>query len=119
MDERYGPQRRKNKKMTLIVVAALLWTVICLVGVFVEEASDRGRGETVPYMVASDMQEQPRIVSGFVPDRHLGPPPNQEEEVLSWDLINGLFAVIIFLELVVFPLLFWLWFGKEQHTESK
>ena len=36
----------------------------------------------------------------------------QEEPVfLSWDFINGLFAAILVLEFVVFPFLFWLWFG--------
>lgn len=123
MDERYGPQGRKNKKMAWIVAAALLLTVTCLAGIFVDEISvEEQRGEAVSYVHAATtgFKEEPRVVGGFVPHRHLGPPPQRpEEEILSWDLINGLFAVIIFLELVVFPLLFWLWFGKDQHTESK
>ena len=123
MDERYGPRGRKNKRMTLAVVAALLLTVTCLVGIFVDETSVvEPQGAVVSYVNAagSEGKDEPRVVGGFVPNRRLGPPPQKpDEEILSWDLINGLFAVIIFLELVVFPLLFWLWFGKEQHTNPK
>lgn len=123
MDERYEPRGRKNKKMTLAVAAALLLTVTCLLGIFVDEASvEEPRGGAVSYVNAAstELKEEPRVVGGFVPHRRLGPPPQkQDEEILSWNLINGLFAVIIFLEMVVFPVLFWLWFGKKNHTESK
>ena len=57
----------------------------------------------------------PRIVGGFVPERHPGPPPAKEASFwLSWNFINGLFVIIILFEIIVFPLLFWLWFGSRQ-----
>ena len=117
MDSRQGA--RDKKIVTFFIVAALLLTLGCLVGIFVEEVSDKGSAP-VPVVTAAGSKEQPQIVSGFVPDRHQGPPPpRQEAFFLSWDFINGLFALILLAEFVVFPLLFWLWFGKDKHTESK
>lgn len=42
--------------------------------------------------------------------RHLCPEDKDEPLILSWDFINGLFAVILVLEFIVFPILFWVWF---------
>lgn len=113
-------QGAKDKKiMTICIVAALWLTLTCLVGIFVEEVTyiDSGKAAMV---TAAGSKEQPQIVSGFVPDRHYGPPPPQQESFfLSWNFINGLFAIILVVEFIVFPILFWLWFGHEKNTESK
>ena len=55
------------------------------------------------------------------------PPPAKHkfnpviEFLLDWDFINALFIVIMVVEFVVFPGLFWLWFGpgSSNHTETK
>lgn len=119
MDTRHGGWEKRI--MAMFIAAALLLTLVCLAGIFVEEVSDKGSGQRpVPVVTAAGIEEQPHIVSGFVPERHQGPPPpKQESFFLSWDFINGLFAVILLMEFVVFPFLFWLWFGKGRHTESK
>lgn len=59
----------------------------------------------------------PRIVDGSLAEGerppHPGPGPEDENEplILSWDFINGLFAAILVLEFIIFPILFWVWFG--------
>jgi hypothetical protein len=104
---------------TLGVVAVLLLTLTCLVGLFVEDTADE-KPTVVAVVTAAGGKEQPQIVGGFVPERHQGPPPpRQESFFLSWDFINGLFAIILVVEFAVFPFLFWLWFGKDKRTESK
>jgi len=114
-------QRGKGKKiMTLLMVAALLLTLTCLAGIFVEEGADTGRNVPAAVVTAAGVKEQPQIIGGFVPERHHGPPePRQEAFFLSWDFINGVFAVILLMEFIIFPILFWLWFGKDKHTEHK
>ena len=56
----------------------------------------------------------PRIVDNPLTDGERPPHPCPEDEkeplILSWDFINGLFAVILVLEFIVFPILFWVWF---------
>ena len=62
-----------------------------------------------------DYHTSPRILSNPVADgiQPLRPCSDEPEEsvLLSWDFINGLFVVILVLEFVVFPVLFWIWFG--------
>ena len=117
MDSRQGA--RDNKIMTLLIVAVLSLTLTCLAGIFVEEVPDKDSAP-VPVATAAGTKEEPQIVSGFVPNRlHMPPEPRQEAFFLSWDFINGLFAIILLVEFIVFPILFWLWFGKDKHTESK
>lgn len=57
----------------------------------------------------------PRILNNPVGDgiQPLRPCSDEPEEsvLLSWDFINGLFVVILVLGFVVFPVLFWIWFG--------
>ena len=61
----------------------------------------------------------PRIVNDSLVEGerppHQGHGPGVEEEdeplILSWDFINGLFAAILVLEFIIFPILFWVWFG--------
>ena len=104
---------------TLCIATVLLLTLTCLVGLFVEDTADE-KPTVVAVVTAAGGKEQPQIVGGFVPERHQGPPPlRQESFFLSWDFINGLFAIILVVEFVVFPFLFWLWFGKDKRTESK
>lgn len=117
MDSRQGA--RDNKIMTFLIVAVLSLTLTCLAGIFVEEVPDKDSAQ-VPVATAAGTKEEPQIVSGFVPNRlHMPLEPKQESFFLSWDFINGLFAIILLVEFIVFPFLFWLWFGKDKHTESK
>ena len=39
------------------------------------------------------------------------PAASQDPVFLRWDFINGLFLGILVLEFVIFPILFWMWFG--------
>ncbi len=110
---------RDKKIMMFCIVTALFLTLTCLVGLFVEEVTHDDCGN-VPVVTAAGIKEEPQIISGFVPDRHHGPPPaRQESFFLSWDFINGLFAIILLAEFIVFPILFWLWFGQDKHIEKK
>ena len=96
--------------ITFCIAAVLLLTLTCLAGLFVEDTADE-KPVVVSVVTAAGVKEQPQIVGGFVPERRQGPPPlSQESFFLSWDFINGLFAIILVVEFVVFPFLFWLWF---------
>ncbi|MCR5756584.1 MAG: hypothetical protein K6F95_01580 [Selenomonas sp.] len=115
-------QRRAKRKsiMPLFMVAALLLTLTCLAGIFSEDGSDTVRNAPPAVATAAGALEKPQIVGGFVPERHHGlPEPRQEAFFLSWDFINGLFVLILLMEFIIFPFLFWLWFGKHDHTENK
>ena len=104
---------------TLCIAAVLLLTLTCLAGLFVEDTVGE-KNPVVSMVTAAGVKEQPQIVGGYVPEHHQGPPPPRQESIfLSWDFINGLFAIILVVEFVVFPFLFWLWFGKDKRTESK
>lgn len=110
---------RGEKSLAVVAVLVLLLVAVCLMGIICEPS----HGTELPPAVvtassAAGNEDGPRIVGGFVPERRLGgPPPNDSSVVLSWNFINALFALIIALEILVFPLLFWLWFGKEQRME--
>ena len=104
---------------TLCIAAVLLLTLTCLAGLFVEDTAGE-KNPVVSMVTAAGVKEQPQIVGGYIPERHQGPPPPRPESFfLSWDFINGLFAIILVVEFVIFPILFWLWFGKDKRTESK
>lgn len=107
-----------EKYLTLLVILVLLLVSFCLIGIVCESDGDYAL-EPRPVMTAanggSSDTEGPRIVGGFVPERYDGEEPRRDGLMfLSWNFINALFAIIIVFELVVFPLLFWLWFGKRQ-----
>ena len=53
------------------------------------------------------------LIEGRRPD-HLDPDEEEEPLILSWEFINGLFVAILVLEFIVFPLLFWVWFGPKH-----
>ena len=111
-----------EKYLTLLVILVLLFVSFCLLGVICESTDDYYI-EAPPVVTAANngtAGDGPRIIGGFVPERHYGIPPERDSSVfLSWDFINALFAIIIVFELVVFPLLFWLWFSKPQQLEEQ
>ncbi|BAL83294.1 hypothetical protein SELR_15860 [Selenomonas ruminantium subsp. lactilytica TAM6421] len=118
----HDSQSKGEKSVIVLAVLVLMLVSFCLFGIICEP--DSGYEEEKPNIVtAADNgsdTEGPRIVGGFVPERHMGPPqPKEAPLFLSWDFINGLFVVIILFEIIVFPLLFWLWFGKQQHMEEQ
>ena len=50
-------------------------------------------------VAAADSGSGPRVVGGFVPEKFHGPPAVRwEGNLLSWEFINGLFALIFALE---------------------
>jgi len=117
-----GQGGSENNIIKGLVVAVLLVTLICLVGTFAEENADTDAKINQPasMVTAAGTKEKPQIVNGFVPERHHGlPPPKEEAFFLSWDFVNALFAIILLVEFIVFPFLFWLWFGHHRHTENK
>ena len=114
----HDSQGKGEKTVIVLAMLVLMLVSFCLFGIIYEP--DGGYVEDPPNVVtAADSgsdAEGPRVVGGFVPERHMGPPPPQEAPLfMSWDFINGLFVIIILFEIIVFPLLFWLWFGKQQH----
>ena len=110
---------RGDRKLTLIAVMALLLTVTCLFLVLGAQESSQHVEQPAVVTAAGD-GDGPRIVGGFVPERRFGPPVTNNEfrNFLSWDIINGLFALIFALEFLIFPVLFWLWFGKQETVEQ-
>lgn len=112
---------RWEKSLTLLAMLVLLLVSVCLFCIIYEPAGEY-LDDPPPVVTASNYgssEDGPKIVGGFVPERRMGPPPDREAPLfLSWDFINALFAIIIAFEVVVFPLLFWLWFGRQQHVEE-
>ena len=112
-----------EKSLMILAVLVLLLVSFCLFGIICDPGGG-GYVEEPPNMVTAantgSDAEGPKIVGGFVPERHMGPPQAKEAPLfLSWNFINGLFVIIILFEIIVFPLLFWLWFGKQQHMEEQ
>lgn len=106
--------RHSDKKLTLMALFVLFLTVSCLVWTMWAQDSSY-QVEEPAVVVAADNGNGPKVVGGFVPKRFQGPPAVKwEGSILSWDFINGLFALIFALEFLIFPVLFWLWFGKEK-----
>lgn len=93
-----------------IMLAAVLW----------EGGSSAPLPESVP-ATAAGQNDSPRIIGGMVPSlpRRPGPPKDPPAPFfLEWDFINGLFLVVLVLEFLIFPVLFWLWFGPEKKEED-
>ena len=92
--------------------------LFCLVNIFSDNEADYNELPPPPpaVAVAADSDgEGPRIVGGFVPERHNPPEIHKNETVfLSWEFINSLFALILVFEFIVMPILMWLWFGKKK-----
>lgn len=113
---------RGEKTITFLAVLVLLLVSFCLFGIIYEPAGGEYLDQPATVVTAAENgsdADGPKIVGGFVPERHSGPPPMQESPAfLSWNFINALFVIIILCEIIVFPLLFWLWFGRQQHLED-
>lgn len=93
-----------------ILLAALLWA----------GEPSASLPESVPANAAGQ-ENSLRITGGTVPSLPRQPAPPEEAPApffLEWDFINGLFLVILILEFLVFPVLFWLWFGPEKKEED-
>ena len=108
---------RGDKNLTWLAVAVLAMVLLCMANLFSDVGKD---DEPIPQpppiaTAADNTEEGPRIVGGFVPEHH-GPPALQWSETvfLSWEFINGLFALILLFEFIVVPFLMWLWFGKKK-----
>ena len=107
--------RHSDKKLTLLAVFVLFLTVSCLIWTMWAQDSSYQEEQPVAVVAAADSGSGPRVVGGFVPEKFHGPPAVRwEGNLLSWEFINGLFALIFALEFLIFPVLFWLWFGKEK-----
>ncbi len=113
---------RGEKTITLLAVLVLLLVSFCLFGIIYEPVDGEYIDRPATVVTAADSgsdADGPKIVGGFVPARYSGPPPMQDSPAfLSWNFINALFIIIILCEIIVFPLFFWLWFGRQQHLEE-
>ena len=108
---------RGEKNLTWLAVGALLMALFCMVNLFCDDEADYQAMPSPPPMVmaADNGEDGPRIVGGFVPERHNPPEIHKNETVfLSWEFINSLFALILVFEFIVMPILMWLWFGKKK-----
>ncbi|WP_303840152.1 hypothetical protein [Selenomonas ruminantium] len=108
---------RGEKNLTWLAVAALLMALFCMVNLFCDDEADYNELPPPPAVaVAADSDgEGPRIVGGFVPKQHNPVEMRKSDTVfLSWNFINGLFALILVFEFLVVPILMWLWFGKKK-----
>ena len=108
---------RGEKNLTWLAVVALLMALFCLVNIFSDNEADYNELPPPPAVaVAADSDgDGPRIVGGFVPKQHNPVEMRKSDTVfLSWNFINGLFALILVFEFLVVPILMWLWFGKKK-----
>ncbi|MCR5438069.1 MAG: hypothetical protein K6F01_01220 [Selenomonas sp.] len=109
-------QRCTRKESFFILSVAFLFLVaVAAVGV---SQFPVGRELMVSqHVTAAASYDGPRIVGGVVPgetvraEEKSGEDKGNDPIFLSWEFINGLFAIIIVLEFVIFPILFWMWFS--------
>lgn len=116
MKEEKNRRRYTTKESLFILTVAFLFLVtVTAVGV---SQFPVGRELMVSqHVTAAASYDGPRIVGGVVPgetvraEEKSGEDKGNDPIFLSWDFINGLFAIIIVLEFVIFPILFWMWFS--------
>ncbi|SFT73329.1 hypothetical protein SAMN02910356_01857 [Selenomonas sp. GACV-9] len=105
----------------LLLSSLVLLLIATTVAIFVSQVPCGGNGVPMQRSYAAADADGPRVIGGFMPESLKGPPPSasepadasssQEPVFLSWNFINGLFLGILVLEFVIFPILFWMWFG--------
>lgn len=100
------------KKRWLILGSMLILLMLTLTTAGVTQISAVREREAVPQTIVIDDKNSSDYGSGLPRKR-----PQETmliDKILTWDLINGLFFVIIIVEFIVFPFLFWLWFSKSK-----
>ncbi len=116
MKEAHDGRRYTRKECFFILTVAFLF-IAAIAAVCVSQFPVGRELMVSQHATAAAPYDGPRIVGGFVPGattvpaEKSGDGKGNEPIFLSWEFINGLFAVIIVLEFVIFPILFWLWFG--------
>ena len=89
----HDSQGKGEKTVIVLAMLVLMLVSFCLFGIIYEP--DGGYVEDPPNVVtAADSgsdAEGPRVVGGFVPERHPGPPPPREAPLfMSWrDILNS------------------------------
>ena len=106
-----------TKKRWLIAGSMIILLMLTLTVVGVTQISAFREQETVPQTIIID-ESSSHDYDGSRPRKR-----SQEmmfiDKFLTWDLINGLFLVIIVVEFFVFPFLFWLWFSKSKNNSVR
>lgn len=116
MKEEKNRRRCTRKESFFILVVAFMFLMTAVV-VGISQFSVGRELMVSQHVTAASSYDGPRIVGGVVPGETGRPGEKLEEDkesdpiFLSWDFINGLFAAIIVLEFVIFPILFWIWFS--------
>lgn len=100
------------KKRWLILGSMLILLMLTLTTAGVTQISAFRERETVPQTIIID--DNNSIDYGVNRPRKCSQEIMLIDKILTWDLINGLFLVIIIVEFIVFPFLFWLWFSKPK-----
>ncbi|MBE6075205.1 MAG: hypothetical protein E7202_11960 [Selenomonas ruminantium] len=113
-------KRQRGMPEGLLFVSLALLVIATTFAIFVSQVPCGGNVIPSQRGYAASEADGPRIIGGFVPEAPRGAPPAelrddpaapQEPVFLRWDFINGLFLGILVLEFVIFPILFWMWFG--------
>lgn len=110
--------RRYTRKESFFILTVAFLFIAAIAAVCVSQFPVGRELMVSQHATAATPYEGPRVVGGFVPGATAVPEEKpgdgdkgNEPIFLSWEFINGLFAIIIVLEFVIFPILFWLWFG--------
>ena len=113
-------KRQRGMPEGLLFISMALLVIATTLAIFVSQVPCGGNVIPSSRGYAATDADGPRVVGGFVPETPRGAPPaelrddpaaSQEPVFLRWDFINGLFLGILVLEFVIFPILFWMWFG--------
>ena len=104
--------QKDTKKRWLILGSMLILLMLTLTAAGVTQISAFRERETVPQTIIID--DNNSIDYGVNRPRKRSQETMLIDKILTWDLINGLFLVIIIVEFIVFPFLFRLWFSKPK-----
>ena len=116
MKEAHDGRRYTRKECFFILTVAFLF-IAAIAAVCVSQFPVGRELMVSQHVTAAASYDGPRIVGGVVPgetvraEEKSGEDKGNDPIFLSWDFINGLFAIIIVLEFVIFPILFWMWFS--------
>lgn len=110
-------RQRCTRKESFFILAVAFLFLVAVAAVGVSQFSVGKDLMVAQHATAATSYDGPRIVGGVVPgetvraEEKSGEDKGNDPIFLSWDFINGLFAIIIVLEFVIFPILFWMWFS--------
>lgn len=110
-------RQRCTRKESFFILAVAFLFLVAVAAVGVSQFSVGKDLMVAQHATAATSYDGPRILGGVVPAETMqaketaGEDKGNDPIFLSWDFINGLFAIIIVLEFVIFPILFWMWFS--------